>query len=126
MGVETAILAGLTAGANYNSQRSQRKASKRDQQQKQKLLDHQLSDKKLQLEEERKQRASILRARYGAANLRPNSRSATGLLQALDKRTNAEINSLQTTRQLRQPTNLLDDNYGSLVGLLRNFQSYRR
>ncbi len=127
MGVETAILTGLSAAASHKASRDKRKAEKKSRQQQQKLLDQQLDDKTKEIEDERKSRSAALRARYGASNLRTRSRSALGLLQALDKRSNEEIQSLRTTRNLRNPTNSAqDDQLGNAVGLFRNLQNFVR
>ncbi len=90
------------------------------------MLDQQLSDKTKQIEDEKKSRAASLRARYAASNLRTRSRSAQGLLQALDKRSNEEIQSLKNTRNLRSPNLLEDNSYNNVAGLLRNLQSFSR
>ena len=126
MGVETAILTGLSAAASHKASRDKRKADNQAQQQQQKLLDQQLADKTKEIEDERKARSAALRARYAAANLRTGSRSAQGLLQALNKRSDDELTSLKTTRSLRKPNLLEDDSFGNAVGLLRNLQSLNR
>lgn len=120
----TTVLSLASTFATLRSDSQQRKQQRADAFRRQRLLQLQYAEQKRDLEKQKKQQASALRAHIGASGISIKSNSAKALLQGLQKRNIQSLNTLSARNSLNQ-ANLLEtpSNRGShLISFLRNLQ----